>query len=179
MIEEKMIEEKNIKVRPSVRRLIVGLGNPGKRYEKTRHNVGFLVIDRLNQSSIINHQSSILFKPQSFMNLSGQEVAKKVNYYHIKPKDLIIIHDDIDLPFGEIRVKDKGSSAGHKGVQSIIDELETKSFTRVRIGVERPPENIQAEKYVLENFNKQEELVLQKVIDEAVEKVIGLIGVKK
>lgn len=160
-------------------KLIVGLGNPGKKYQKTRHNIGFRVLENL-KSKIKNQTLSlqskiILFKPQSFMNLSGDQVLKKLNFYHLGAKDLIVIYDDIDLLLGMIRVRHKGRSGGHKGVQSIIDRLKTNNFIRVRIGIGRPPEEMGAEEYVLENFNPAEEKVIQKTIDRAVEKVIELI----
>jgi PTH1 family peptidyl-tRNA hydrolase len=151
-------------------RLIVGLGNPGKKYEKTRHNIGFRIIDNLKSKIKEQRTNIILFKPQRYMNLSGPEVLKKMNFYRLKPKDLVVIYDDIDLPFGTIRIRHKGSSGGHKGVQSIIDALKAEDFTRVRIGVGRPPENVPAEKYVLEEFNFP-----QSIIDEAVDKVLKLI----
>jgi len=175
------------------RRLIVGLGNPGKKYEKTRHNIGFRVIEKLIQnlkcksqsdnskfkmdfwSTEINRQKVILAKPQTFMNESGSAISRLTHFYKIKPKALIVVYDEIDLPFGEIRMRDKGRSAGHKGVQSIIDALKTENFTRVRIGINRPPENIPAETYVLQNFSKEEEKNLDKIIDDATEKVIELI----
>jgi len=157
-------------------RLIVGLGNPGKKYEKTRHNVGFRVIDNLKQRITNNEQrTTILLKPQTYMNLSGKEVAEKARYYKIKPQDIVVIYDDLDLPTGEIRVREKGSSAGHKGAQSIIEALKTEEFRRVRIGIGRP-ENISPEKYVLENFLPQEEKIMIKAIDEAAEKVIELLS---
>ena len=157
-------------------RLIVGLGNPGKKYEKTRHNVGFRVIDNLKQRITNNEQrTTILLKPQTYMNLSGKEVTEKARYYKIKPQDIVVIYDDLDLPTGEIRVREKGSSAGHKGVQSIIEALKTEEFRRIRIGIDRP-ENISPEKYVLENFLPQEEKIMIKAIDEAAEKVIELLS---
>ena len=161
-------------------RLIVGLGNPGKKYEKTRHNIGFRVADAITQKIKDQAMSEkmVIAKPQSFMNLSGPEVLKKMNFYRLKPKDLIVIYDDIDLPFGKIRIRHKGSSGGHKGVQSIIDALKAEDFTRVRIGVGRPPENVPAERYVLEKFSQKEEEALPKIIDEAAEKVIELVKIK-
>ena len=157
-------------------KLIVGLGNPGKKYGKTRHNVGFRVIDNLKQRITNNEQrTTILLKPQTYMNLSGKEVTEKARYYKIKPQDIVVIYDDLDLPTGEIRVREKGSSAGHKGVQSIIEALKTEEFRRVRIGIGRP-ENISPEKYVLENFLPQEEKIMIKAIDEAAEKVIELLS---
>ena len=188
--------------------LIVGLGNPGKKYQKTRHNLGFRVIDALEKYSALparvgaptpgepsssdlaseseppdvlgsasfKSHSTVFFKPQSFMNLSGSEVLKKLNYYRLKPEDLIVIHDDIDLPFGKIRIRKSGRSGGHKGVKSLIDTLGTQNFNRVKIGIGRPPKEIDAEDYVLENFSPSEEKSLPKIIDQAVEKVIELIS---
>lgn len=153
--------------------LVAGLGNPGKKYEKTRHNLGFRVIDALNNLGL--SQKMILFKPQKFMNLSGPEVLKKLNYYRLKTKDLIVICDDIDLPFGEVRIRQKGSSAGHKGIQSIIDELATSEFKRVRLGIGRPREGVDAEEYVLQEFSADEKATVEKMIDKAVEKIIKLI----
>lgn len=154
-------------------RLIVGLGNPGKKYEKTRHNIGFRVIENLK--SQIPNLKSYLFKPKTFMNLSGQEVARKLTSLNLKPQDLIVIHDDLDLPFGKIRIRHKGRSGGHKGVQSIIDALKTENFTRIKIGIGRPKKGIEAERYVLEEFSPLEEKMMKKTIDEAAEKVIELV----
>ena len=159
-------------------KLVVGLGNPGKQYQKTRHNVGFRVLDALENKLKAEDQrlKAILLKPQTFMNLSGQEVAKKANFYKIKSEDMAVIYDELDLPFSEIRVRKSGSSAGHKGVESIINSLGTENFTRIRIGIGRPPENFRTEDYVLENFTKEEEPVIQKAVDEAVEIVIKWLG---
>lgn len=147
--------------------LIVGLGNPGHKYEKTRHNVGFRVIDVLKKT--ISDKNIILFKPQTFMNQSGRAVKKLNTKYKIPATNIWVIHDDIDLPLGTIRINQDASSAGHKGVQSIIDELGTKNFTRIRIGIQpkiRKPQNV--EKFVLEKFTKEEEKIIKKVIEKAV-----------
>src|SRR3990170_5227362 len=104
--------------------LIVGLGNPGKKYEKTRHNLGYRVIDALKQRLAIGDKwLAVLYKPSSFMNLSGIKIKKKINSMHLDPKNMIVIYDDLDLPLGDVRFKEKGSSAGHRGMQSIIDEF--------------------------------------------------------
>ncbi len=153
--------------------LIVGLGNPGKKYEKTRHNVGFRIIDVLEKE--ISDENIVLLRPQTFMNQSGKAVKKLISHYSLnaKPYILIVIHDDIDLPLGTIRVSQNVGSAGHKGVQSIIDELKTKNFTRVRIGIKPPLLRQgfggQAQKFVLEKFTKEEERIIEKVMKEAVE----------
>ena len=154
--------------------LIVGLGNPGKKYEKTRHNIGFRVIDELEKQ--IFNADIILLKPDNFMNNSGRAVKKYLTYNKISPKDLIVIHDDIDLPFETVKISKDSSSAGHKGVQSIIDTLGTKDFTRIRIGIKQATERKQeTEKFVLENFTKDEEKQLSGIIKKAVEGVSGQI----
>jgi PTH1 family peptidyl-tRNA hydrolase len=152
--------------------LIVGLGNPGKKYEKTRHNIGFRVIDELEKQ--IFDFDTFLLKPDNYMNNSGRAIKKYLTYNKISPKDLIVIHDDIDLPFETVKVSKDSSSAGHKGVQSIIDTLGTKDFTRIRIGIKPTIERKQeTEKFVLENFTKDEEKQLSGII----KKAVGLIPV--
>ena len=126
--------------------LIVGLGNPGRKFKDTRHNVGFEIADKIGTGAFAKNpkfeaelykfsESITVIKPQTFMNLSGQSVAKFVNFYKISPKNIWVIHDDIDLPIGTIRVRIGGSSGGHKGVQSIIDSLDTDNFCRFRVGI--------------------------------------------
>ena len=170
-------------------KLVVGLGNPGKKFEKTLHNIGFRTIDEiaadfqfpiLNFKSIFNAQISkgeiggekiILAKPQTFMNNSGQSISKLSKNYKLKTTNLFIIHDDIDLPLGKIRVVKNRGSAGHKGVQSMIKELKTKNFVRFRIGIQPKtgkPKN--PEKFVLQNFSKEEE-ILKDVIKKTIEAV--------
>jgi len=146
-------------------KLVVGLGNPKKKYEKTRHNVGFRVIDSLD---FAQDKDVILLKPDTFMNNSGKAVQECLAYYKIPSSNLIVIHDDIDLLFGDIRVSKNSSSAGHKGVQSIIDELKTKDFIRVRIGI-KPSHEFDTTEFVLKKFSKEEEKKLEKIIPEAVE----------
>ena len=145
--------------------LIVGLGNPGKKYKKTRHNVGFQVIDVLKKSlDPAQDKGIILLKPQTYMNKSGKEVKSLITKYKIPISNLWVIHDDIDLLLGTIRVSKNVSSAGHKGVQSIIDELKTKNFSRIRIGIlpkTGKPKNV--EKFVLEKFTKEEKKIVKKV----------------
>ena len=148
-------------------KLIVGLGNPKKKYEKTRHNIGFRVIDSLD---FTQDKDVILLKPNTFMNKSGKAVQECLAYYKIPVSNLIVIHDDIDLLFGDIRVSKNSSSAGHKGVQSIIDELKTKDFTRVRIGI-KPNHEFDTTEFVLKKFTKQEEKELKGII----KKAVGLI----
>lgn len=162
-------------------KLIVGLGNPGKKYQKTRHNIGFRVIDVLKRE--ISNKDIILLKPDTFMNNSGKAVKKAIaspRLVGLGPKNLIVIHDDIDLPFGTIRVSKNVSSAGHRGVQSTIDELGTQDFTRIRIGI-RPPSFAkgfggQAEKFVLEKFSKIEEKQLKQIIIKAIDEVTAFLS---
>lgn len=132
-------------------KLIAGLGNPGKEYARTRHNSGFMAIDRLADKLgvsitvekfegltgriMVDGQSVVLLKPQTYMNESGRSVAAAVHYYHIEPQDILILHDDMDLPVGTVRIRASGSSGGQKGMQSIIDALGTSDIARVRIGV--------------------------------------------
>ena len=132
-------------------KLIVGLGNPGKEYEKTRHNSGFLAMDLLAEkcnctitrekwSALIAQVqiqgvSVLLMKPLTYMNDSGRAVAQAVNFYHIKPEDILVIHDDIDLPVGNLRIRQKGSDGGQRGMRSIIQALGTRDIARIRIGV--------------------------------------------
>jgi PTH1 family peptidyl-tRNA hydrolase len=142
--------------------LLVGLGNPGKKYQKTRHNIGFRVIAELKS---LNLKGVILAKPGTYMNQSGQAVKKLIKNYKLKIKNLIIIHDDIDLPLGKIRIIKNRGAAGHKGVESIIKELKTKDFVRFRIGIQPKtgkPKN--PEKFVLQKFNKEEEKIVREVI---------------
>jgi len=135
--------------------LIAGLGNPGKKYQGTRHNIGFLVIDQLKT---LNPEGVVLAKPQTFMNNSGKAVKSLLGDYKEKPENLIVVHDDIDLPLGKIKIaKDRGA-AGHKGVESIIKELKTKNFTRLRIGIQpKSGKPRKSEIFVLQKFKKEEE----------------------
>lgn len=157
--------------------LIVGLGNPGDKYENTRHNAGFLVIDGLAKEHSfpefkllkklnalisegnIQGRKIILAKPQTFMNNSGLAVKKIKTKYKISPEDIIIINDDLDLPFGKIKIARNQGAAGHKGVLSVIDALKTKDFFRLRIGIENEKEKIIGpEKFVLQKFSKEEDM---------------------
>ena len=149
--------------------LIAGLGNPDKEYERTRHNIGFRVIDELAKQKPNN---VVLLKPQAFMNNSGTAVLAAVNFYKIKLADLWVVHDDIDLPLGEFKISKNRGSAGHKGVESIIKKLGTKDFNRVRVGIcplKGKPEAV--EKFVLQNFTKSEEKTIKEVIERAIQSI--------
>ena len=160
--------------------LIVGLGNPGKDYANTRHNIGFEVIDKLaEQENIgvlekkhkalfgkgyIGGQKVILAEPQTYMNLSGESIRELIDYYKIDEKEeLIVISDDISLEPGQLRVRKKGSAGGHNGLKNIIQHLGHDAFARVRMGVGEKPKGYDLADYVLGHFNKEE----QKVMDEA------------
>jgi len=146
--------------------LIVGLGNPGFKYKKTRHNIGFMIIDELKKQ--IDKKQNILLKPLTYMNNSGKEVKTVMRKNKIE--NLIVIHDDIDLPFKEIRINKNSSSAGHKGVQSIINELKTQDFIRIRIGI-KSEQKTSTEKFVLEKFRKKEKKQLKEIINNAIEAI--------
>ncbi len=164
-------------------KLIVGLGNPGARYQFTRHNMGFLVLDELaRQLDVTLSQKGFdallgkgtlgctpifLAKPQTYMNLSGVAVKKITDYFKTDTEDLIIIHDDLDLPFEDIRIKAGGGHGGHKGLISIIDHLGSADFVRVRMGIGKPPLKSMVEGYVLSPFNSDETARLPRLISTA------------
>lgn len=157
--------------------LVVGLGNPGKQYELTRHNVGFRVLDLLANggwenkydAEFIKADDVILAKPQLFMNLSGNSVAQILKYY--PSAQLIVIHDELDFPLGSMKIMKNSGAAGHNGVQSIIDEIGTKDFIRIRIGINNPEtkNEIPSDAYVLQKFTEQEENILKEVLIRAKE----------
>jgi len=176
--------------------LIVGLGNPGEKYKNTRHNVGFMTIDNLQltidkfsdwknikklQAVIskgeINGQKVLLAKPRTFMNFSGQAVKKLVSNVKCQMSNVLVIHDDIDLPLGKIKIVKNRGAGGHKGVESIIKILETKNFIRFRIGVwpksliTQPTNHKIVEKFVLQKFNKGEEKMVKEVIKKTIEAI--------
>lgn len=147
-------------------KLIVGLGNPGEKYKFTRHNVGQLVLDALPQSG----NSFKLYKPRSFMNECGPEIAEKLRFYKLEFSDLLVIHDDLDLFFGEHRLQPGKSSAGHHGVDSVIEALGTNNFWRLRMGI-GPRGEVPGDQFVLERFSSVEENQLDQLVKEAVTKV--------
>ena len=179
-------------------KLIIGLGNPGEEYKKTRHNVGFLTVDKIANSiqysvfsiqqkfnaeisnGIIDNEKIILAKPQTFMNNSGQAVKAIVDYYKIDPENIIVIHDDLDIPLGKYKFSKNKNSGGHKGVQSIIDHLGTKDFSRIRIGIGTGVQvstcKIPTEKFVLERFNEKEMEIAEGVIDKVSDKIVILLN---
>jgi len=157
-------------------KLIVGLGNPGKKFAKTRHNVGHLFISKFKIKSLKFKNQAKLHETSVFMNESGGEVLSLITNYELPITDLLIIHDDMDLPLGEFRLQFGRSAAGHKGVQSIIDALGTQDFWRLRIGIGRPPVGVPSEDYVLSPFSAEGLGKLYKVLDEAVSSVSKWLG---
>lgn len=152
---------------------IVGLGNPGSRYEKTRHNIGFMAIDHLAERWGIavnkqKHKALIgegispngtkvaLIKPMTFMNLSGEAVRSFMDFYKASLEDCIVVYDDLDTPFGKIRLRYKGSSGGHNGIGSIIQHVGKQDFKRIRMGISRPSPGLDIVDYVLAPFSKEE-----------------------
>ncbi|NIP39716.1 MAG: aminoacyl-tRNA hydrolase [Candidatus Dadabacteria bacterium] len=177
--------------------LIAGLGNPGGEYEKTRHNVGFLLVDTIAQDigvSItkrgfqsfyeLGHfdgNKVLLLKPQTYMNNSGNAVREAKEYYKIDTENIIVIHDEMDIPLGRIKLKNGGGSAGHKGIKSIISNIGSDNFPRVRIGVGKPYDKDRVIKHVLSNFNKEQNEELKQVLESAKESVYEIItnGIEK
>ncbi len=163
-------------------KLIVGLGNPGKKYEKTRHNCGFMVIDELaRQLNIpvesnkfqgiygkgkVNGDDVILLKPQTYMNLSGDSLIQFMNYFKVAVEDIVVVYDDLDLPVGKIRLRAKGSPGGHNGIKSIVSHLKTQNFNRVRVGIDKD-KFIPVIDYVLGKFTKEQEPLLLESIAQA------------
>ncbi len=147
-------------------KLIIGLGNPGKKYECTRHNAGFLFIDELERLKI----KITLAKSQSFMNESGKAVANLIKFYKVKPENILIVHDDIDILWGSYKFSFGRSSAGHKGVESIIKSLKTKNFWRLRIGIQptSAKKHIRADKVILKKFTSAELKTLSQTIKKAI-----------
>ncbi len=171
--------------------LIVGLGNPGRDYRENRHNIGFMLIDRLAirldakmtrlQSKALvgstryNEAKVILAKPQTFMNLSGQSVQGLARFYKLPHSNLLIAHDDLDLPFGTIRLRPGGGAGGQKGIKSTIERLGTPDFPRLRLGIGRPPGRMDPAAYVLQNFPKGDEMLLSETLDRAADAAFKFI----
>ncbi len=171
--------------------LIVGLGNPGREYRGNRHNIGFMVLDqlatRLNASfsrtkynalmTAIRYgdQRLILIKPQTFMNLSGQPVSSFIRFYKLPREQVLVVYDDVDLPFETLRLKPDGGDAGQKGVRSIIQQLGTKEFPRLRVGIGRPPGRMSVSSYVLQDFSSPDREMLPFVLDQATSAVLHFI----
>jgi len=170
-------------------KVVVGLGNPGQKYTNNRHNVGFMVVDeilklyaasphvskKLQAILYFLDKKRVLVKPQTFMNLSGRSVNRIVNFYKVKPESLLVVHDDVDLEFGEIKHQFGRGAAGHRGVESAIGALGSDQFGRIRVGVGRPPPaggQVEIEDWVLQNFSENPDEVAR-LIERASEVVIN------
>lgn len=172
--------------------LIVGLGNPGREYKDNRHNVGFMLIDRLavrlnaRMSRMqakalvgdVNYQGVklILAKPQTYMNLSGQSIQGLARFYKLPLENMIVAHDDLDLPFGTVRIRPGGGPGGQKGVKSAIERLGTKDFRRLRIGIGRPPGRMDPAAYVLQDFTQGDLTLLSEILDHAADAVLTFVS---
>lgn len=164
-------------------RLIIGLGNPGKDYEKTRHNAGFLFVDALREkwafpefsaekkfagsvsAGMRDDEKILLVKPGTFMNRSGESVSTIMKFFKLDPSDITVIHDDLDLPFGTWKASVGSGAAGHNGVTDIIDRLGTRDFRRIRIGIGRPTDDRDPADYVLDRFTAEEESRLPELFE--------------
>jgi peptidyl-tRNA hydrolase, PTH1 family len=172
--------------------LVIGLGNPGEKYKETRHNIGWIALDEFKKKNnfgewnenkktrstiskgIINEKEILLAKPVTFMNLSGEAIVKIISYYKIIPEKIIIVHDDIDIEIGKIKIIEKRGAAGHKGVLSITKILKTKNFIRIRVGIKpKGKKPSSAERFVISQFNQKE----RKILKETVEKTIKAIEI--
>jgi PTH1 family peptidyl-tRNA hydrolase len=168
------------------KRLIVGLGNPGRKYQENRHNIGFMAINRLAEkhhidlsrtqnkaivgSGQIDGHAVILAKPQTFMNKSGNAVGPLANYYKIDPSAVLVVYDELDLPLGTLRLRETGGSGGHNGMKSIIQHLGN-DFPRLRLGIGRPPGRMPPAAYVLQDFGSDEQAVVDELLDHAVQAI--------
>ena len=171
-------------------KLIVGLGNPGPQYQWTRHNAGFMVLDRLSHLAEIpvtkkgfsglcgegNWQGErlLLLKPLTYMNLSGRSVAEAVRFHKISLEEVIVIHDDLDIPFGRVKLKKGGGHGGHNGLRSLLSELGSGDFTRIRMGIDRPSRGDVVD-YVLTPFSREETGRLPQLLDGAVDVLASLL----
>ena len=172
-------------------RIIVGLGNPGERYQHTRHNVGFRCIDLLARSWGINlkerrakavlgrghhlEREVVLAKPRTFMNNSGEGVAYLMTRFGVKPSNIIVIYDDMDLPLGRMRIRPAGSPAGHNGIRSIINELRTPEFPRIRVGIGHPDMQGKQVSHVLNRFSEEEAPEIARMVKQVAEAVDCLL----
>ena len=168
------------------RYLIVGLGNPGRAHVFNRHNIGFMAIDRLaarhniemkrvqNKAIVGNGRvagrSVILVKPQTFMNLSGDSVGPLANFYKVPPENILAVYDELDIPFGALRLREKGGAGGHNGMRSLIQHLGNE-FSRMRLGIGRPPGRMEAAAYVLQDFGRDELPIVSEMLSAAVEAI--------
>ena len=172
-------------------KLIVGLGNPGRKYEQTRHNIGFLVVERLAADAVItlrrrvcdslvgeialNDERIILAKPQTYMNRSGAAVMALLKEFRSSTDHLVVVYDELDLPFGRIRIRPTGGAAGHRGVLSIRESLAGAPFYRVRVGIGRPPAGVDPGDFVLESFSDEESAILDESVSRAAKASLSVL----
>ena len=158
-------------------KLVVGLGNPGRKYKTTKHNIGFMCLDYFAKENKLKFKNEkrfngealkignlLLLKPHTFMNESGQSIRKAMNFYDISVEDILIIHDDVDLPFGKTRLREKGGSGGHNGIKSIISNIKSEDFKRLKIGIDKNP-LYETKDYVLSSLSKEEKHLINPVLD--------------
>ena len=171
--------------------LLIGLGNPGRDYRDTRHNFGFMLIDRIAvrlnargmkvQSKAIvtdamyEDRKLILAKPQTYMNLSGPSVQGLVHFYKISLTNVMVLSDDLDIPFGTIRIRAAGGPGGQRGLASIIESLGTKDFPRLRLGIGRPPGKMDPANFILQNFSRDEMKIISEILDRAADAVLEFV----
>ena len=174
--------------------LLVGLGNPGIKYERNRHNIGFCLIDyftsQINSEDYIdkfnskytlvrlNDNKIHIIKPQTYMNRSGVSVRNCKDFFKIAPNNIIVVYDDMDLALGSLKIKSSGGSAGHNGIKSLIDEIGSNNFVRIRIGIGKPKENIETADYVLQNFSDDETDGIEKISKNITESISILVEKK-
>jgi peptidyl-tRNA hydrolase, PTH1 family len=171
--------------------LLVGLGNPGREYKDTRHNFGFMLIDRIAvrlnargmkvqskaivTNAIYEDRKLILAKPQTYMNLSGQSVQGLVHFYKIPLTNVMVLSDDLDIPFGTIRIRAEGGPGGQRGLASVIESLGTKDFSRLRLGIGRPPGRMDPANFILQNFSRDEMKSISEILDAAADAVLEFV----
>ena len=176
---------------PELSYLLVGLGNPGREYQTNRHNYGFMLIDRIAvrlnarglkvqskaivTSATYEDRKLILAKPQTYMNLSGQSIQGLAHFYKLPLENMLVAYDDLDLPFGTIRLRPGGGPGGQKGVASTIEKLGTKDFARLRLGIGRPPGRMDPAAYVLQNFSRDELKSVSEILDRAADAALEFV----
>jgi len=176
---------------PELSYLLVGLGNPGREYQTNRHNYGFMLIDRITvrlnargmrvQSKAIvttatyEDRKLILAKPQTYMNLSGQSVQGLVHFYKVPLTNVMVLSDDLDIPFGTIRIRAEGGPGGQRGLSSVIESLGTKDFPRLRLGIGRPPGRMDPANFILQNFSRDEMKSLSEILDRAADAALEFV----
>jgi PTH1 family peptidyl-tRNA hydrolase len=176
---------------PDTSYLLIGLGNPGREYQSNRHNFGFMLMDRIAvrinarglkvqskaivTSGIYQDRKLILAKPQTYMNLSGQSIQGLVNFYKLPVDNMLVAYDDLDIPFGTIRMRPGGGAGGQKGFASAIEKLGTKDVARLRLGIGRPPGRMDPAAYVLQNFSRDETKILSEILDRAADAALEFV----